>query len=125
MKKQKQRQKKSKNPKRKNLASKQKQAENYDVQSAQKRPAEKKPIRSVTKKAFDGKKAEKRSAIRYVSMAGQFLKDSRMELKKVKWPTRKELLATTMVVIVLTLLIAFFLGLVDFGLIKIIKNIVR
>jgi ribosomal protein L32 len=36
MKKQKQRQKKSKNPKRKNLALKQKQAENYDVQSAQK-----------------------------------------------------------------------------------------
>lgn len=47
-----------------------------------------------------------------------------MELKKVKWPTRKELLASTAVVIVLTLIVALFLGLVDFGLIKIIKNIV-
>ena len=47
-----------------------------------------------------------------------------MELKKVKWPTRKELLASTAVVIVLTLFVAFYLGLVDFGLIKIIKAIV-
>jgi preprotein translocase subunit SecE len=124
MKKQKQRQKKGKNPKRKSVASRQKQAKNSDVPVAQKSPAKKKPVRSVTKKTIEGKKAEERSAIRYVSVAGQFLKDSRMELKKVKWPTRKELLATTAVVIVLTLLVAFFLGLVDFGLIKIIKNIV-
>ena len=54
----------------------------------------------------------------------QFLRESRMELKKVKWPTRKELLASTAVVIGLTLVVSFFLGLIDFGLIKIIKNIV-
>ena len=54
----------------------------------------------------------------------QFLREAKMELKKVKWPTRKELLASTAVVIVLTLLVAFFLGLVDFGLIKIIRNVV-
>ena len=47
-----------------------------------------------------------------------------MELKKVKWPTRKELLASTVVVIVLTLFVALYLGLIDFGLIKIIKRIV-
>ncbi|MBE9572276.1 MAG: preprotein translocase subunit SecE, partial [Proteobacteria bacterium] len=34
------------------------------------------------------------------------------------------LLASTAVVIVLTLIIALFLGLVDFGLIKILKNVV-
>jgi preprotein translocase subunit SecE len=55
---------------------------------------------------------------------GQFLREAKTELKKVKWPTRKELLASTAVVIVLTLLVALFLGLVDFGLIKIIKNII-
>ncbi len=54
----------------------------------------------------------------------QFLREAKMELKKVKWPTKKELLASTAVVIVLTLLVAFFLGLVDFGLIKIIRNVV-
>ena len=52
------------------------------------------------------------------------MKEARFELKKVKWPTRKELLASTAVVIVLVLVVAFFLGLIDFGLIKIIKNIV-
>jgi preprotein translocase subunit SecE len=59
-----------------------------------------------------------------VRSALQFLRESRTELKKVKWPTRKELLASTAVVIGLVLVISFFLGLIDFGLIKIIKNIV-
>ena len=52
MKKQKQRQKKGKNPKRKSVAAKQRQAENYDVPMTQKRPSQKKPVRSVTKKAI-------------------------------------------------------------------------
>jgi preprotein translocase subunit SecE len=124
MKKQKQRQKKAKNQKKKSAASREKQAKNHDMPTALKSQGKKKPVRIVAKKTIEGKKAGERSAMRYVSVAGQFLKDSRMELKKVKWPTRKELLATTAVVIVLTLLVAFFLGLVDFGLIKIIKNIV-
>ena len=61
---------------------------------------------------------------RYFIVAKQFLADSRGELKKVTWPTRKELLATTAVVIVLVLLIAFYLGIVDLGLVKIIKNVI-
>jgi len=54
----------------------------------------------------------------------QFVREAKTELKKVKWPTRKELMASTAVVIVLSLLVAFYLGLIDFGLIKIIKFIV-
>jgi preprotein translocase subunit SecE len=60
----------------------------------------------------------------YIQMAGQFLRESKIELKKVKWPSRKELMTMTAVVIVLTLFCALYLGLVDFGLIKLIKNIV-
>ncbi|MCF8083590.1 MAG: preprotein translocase subunit SecE [Deltaproteobacteria bacterium] len=60
-----------------------------------------------------------------VKRAGLFLREAKTELRKVKWPTRKELLASTAVVIVLTLFVALFLGLVDFGLIKIIKTIVN
>ena len=60
----------------------------------------------------------------HLAKAGQFLREARNELKKVKWPTRKELMASTAVVIVLVLVVSFFLGIVDFGLIKIIKNIV-
>ena len=62
---------------------------------------------------------------RFFTVARQFLVDSRGELKKVTWPTRKELLSTTGVVIILVLLIAFFLGIVDLGLVKIIKNVIR
>jgi len=75
--------------------------------------------REVEKKADSGM-----SVSSMVRVSLQFVRESRTELKKVKWPTRKELLASTAVVVGLTLLISFFLGLIDFGLIKIIKNIV-
>lgn len=51
----------------------------------------------------------------------QFLEEARAELKKVTWPTRKQTLASTAVVLVVTIIISIFLGLVDFGLAKIIK----
>ena len=62
---------------------------------------------------------------RYFIVARQFLVDAKVELKKVTWPTRKELLSTTAVVLILVFLIAFYLGIVDLGLVKIIKNVVR
>ena len=61
---------------------------------------------------------------KYFLIARQFLAEAKIELKKVTWPTRKELLSTTAVVILLVLLVAFFLGIVDFGLVKIIKNVI-
>ena len=84
-------------------------------ESASSIPAKTEPVR---------KKDKKESVFRYFGVAGQFLREAKVELKKVKWPTRKELLASTAVVIVLVLVMAIFLGLIDFGLIKIIKNIV-
>lgn len=83
-----------------------------------------KASKPIAKKTQDRKKEGEGSVFRYVAKAGQFLREAKVELKKVKWPTRKELLATTAVVIVLVILISFFLGLVDFGLIKVIKKIV-
>jgi preprotein translocase subunit SecE len=53
----------------------------------------------------------------------QFLKEVKIELKKVVWPTRKDTIASTSVVIILVFIIALFLGLVDFGLSKIIRVI--
>ncbi|MBN2059126.1 MAG: preprotein translocase subunit SecE [Deltaproteobacteria bacterium] len=61
---------------------------------------------------------------RYIKITTQFLREAKFELKKVKWPTRKELIASATMVIVLSLAVALFLGLVDFALIKIIKMIV-
>ena len=76
--------------------------------------------KDVLKRAENGVFAPKR----YFIVARQFLADAKVELKKVTWPTRKELLSTTAVVIILILLIAFFLGIVDLGLVKIIKNVI-
>jgi preprotein translocase subunit SecE len=79
---------------------------------------------AVPKKEPERRGEGKKSAAKYFQVAVQFLKESKMELKKVKWPTRKELLASTAVVIALVIIVSFFLGLIDLGLIKIIKNIV-
>ncbi|MHB1586718.1 MAG: preprotein translocase subunit SecE [Acidiferrobacteraceae bacterium] len=52
-----------------------------------------------------------------------FVKEARLELRKVVWPTRKETTQSTLVVIALVLAAAFFLWAVDLGLIKIVKVI--
>lgn len=51
----------------------------------------------------------------------EFLKDAKIELKKVTWPSRKQTVASTSVVILVVFIVSVFLGLVDFGLAKIIK----
>ena len=84
----------------------------------------KKAFLAVTRKEPEKRGEGKGSAVKYFQVAVQFLKESKIELKKVKWPTRKELLASTAVVIALVFIVSFFLGLIDLGLIKIIKNIV-
>lgn len=54
----------------------------------------------------------------------QFLREVRMELKKVTWPSRRETLASTSVVIVLVIIAAVFLGLVDLGLSRLIRAVI-
>jgi preprotein translocase subunit SecE len=51
----------------------------------------------------------------------QFLREVKTELSKVTWPTRKEILAATGVVVVFTLIVSLYLGLVD----VIISRLVR
>lgn len=43
-----------------------------------------------------------------------FLREVRVELEKVTWPGRQEVQAATLVIIVLVLLLAAFIGSVDF-----------
>jgi preprotein translocase subunit SecE len=86
--------------------------------------AKKRPSPAISKRESERRREDKDSFLRYLNIAGQFLRESKMELKKVKWPTRKELLASTAAVIVLVLVISLYLGVIDFGLIKIIKSIV-
>jgi preprotein translocase subunit SecE len=53
----------------------------------------------------------------------QFVKECRIELKKVIWPTRTDALSSVKVVIVSTVLIAAVLGFVDFILLLGIRHI--
>ncbi len=56
--------------------------------------------------------------------AKQFLYEVKLEFKKITWPSRKETIATTTAVVSFTLFIAFYLGLVDAILSKIVQWLV-
>ncbi len=44
----------------------------------------------------------------------KFLKEAKAELKKVVWPTRKQAINLTLIVIVVTLIVAAFIGALDY-----------
>ena len=82
--------------------------------------ARKKPIavprkQSATTKLNDG----------IVGKTLQFLREVKVELKKVTWPSRKQTFGSTVVVIVLVILISLFLGVVDMGLSSLIRIVLR
>jgi preprotein translocase subunit SecE len=52
-----------------------------------------------------------------------FFREVRVELKKVTWPTRKETLAATAMVIILSVVVAFFLGILDVALAKLVGSV--
>ncbi len=54
----------------------------------------------------------------WVGQVRDFFREVRIELKKVTWPSRKETIAATGMVIILSVLVAFFLGILDIGLSK-------
>jgi preprotein translocase subunit SecE len=60
-----------------------------------------------------------------LTRAAQFLREVKIELKKVTWPTRKQTMGSTLVVIVLVVIISLFLGLVDLGLSAVVRAVFR
>ncbi|NIM20105.1 MAG: preprotein translocase subunit SecE [Candidatus Latescibacteria bacterium] len=54
-----------------------------------------------------------------------YLTETRVEMKKVTWPTTAELKESTRVVIVATLLLTLFIGVVDQILSRLIKLVFR
>ena len=55
----------------------------------------------------------------------RFLREVRVELKKVTWPQRKEIIGSTAVVILASFLVSFFLGFVDLILQKLLGLIIK
>lgn len=62
---------------------------------------------------------------KYIEQSLQFLREVRVELKKVTWPTRKQTIGSTIAVIVLVLIISMFLGLIDIGLSSLLRLILK
>jgi preprotein translocase subunit SecE len=60
-----------------------------------------------------------------IEAAKQFLREVKQELKKVTWPTRKDALSGTAVVLVAVFVIAVFLGIVDSGLSSLIRELLK
>jgi preprotein translocase subunit SecE len=55
----------------------------------------------------------------------EFVQEVLLEFRRVTWPSRQELVNSTVVVLALTVVVAFFLGGVDIGLSKLVQKILR
>jgi len=53
-----------------------------------------------------------------MSKISEYLKEIKAELKHVVWPSKKQTIQYTVIVIVLSIIIAYFLGLFDFIFLK-------
>ena len=61
----------------------------------------------------------------FIERAREFFREVYLEFRRVTWPSRQELVNSTVVVIVVTLVLAFFLGAVDIGLARVVERILR
>lgn len=79
------------------------------------------------KKTEATKKAVKKpgeTSFAWVETARQYLREVVYELRKVVWPSRKETLGSTAVVLVIVALSASFLGVVDFVLSRLVRLLI-
>lgn len=87
-----------------------------------------KPAQGAKDAKPSGKTAAKEktavSPAQWWPMAVQFLREVRTELKKVVWPSRKQTVASTSVVVVLVVIVSAFLGMVDYILSRIVGYVI-
>lgn len=61
----------------------------------------------------------------FIDKGIQFLREVKVELKKVTWPSRKQTIGSTIVVLVIVTIISLFLGVVDAGLSGLIRAVLQ
>jgi preprotein translocase subunit SecE len=61
----------------------------------------------------------------FLRRAREFVREVVAEFRKVTWPSRQELINSTVVVITVTVVVALFLGGVDIVLAKIVEAVLR
>jgi len=103
---------------------KKKKKQNFDKAAAIERK-----LNKMTKRPAKGKKApiSKAAAASQGNMwdrATRFMREVVQELKRVTWPSRKQTMSTTGVVIALVILVSVFLGMVDFVLSRLIRLLI-
>ena len=87
------------------------------------REARKKPAAPSRRAVVERK--EPGAIRRRFDRAVQFLREVKIELKKVTWPSRKQTLGSTVVVIVLVLIVSVFLGVVDVALSSLVRVVLQ
>jgi preprotein translocase subunit SecE len=61
----------------------------------------------------------------FLRRAQEFVREVIAEFRKVAWPSRQELINSTVVVITVTVVVSVFLGAVDVALARIVERILR
>ena len=61
----------------------------------------------------------------FLKRAQEFVREVVAEFRKVAWPSRQELINSTIVVITVTVVVALFLGAVDVVLARVVERILR
>lgn len=82
-----------------------------------------KPAMSASRRMSSEQTALMKLVDRYFGKWIQFFREVMVELGKVTWPSRKETIATTAVVIVFVIIISLFLGAVDISLSSLVRLI--
>ena len=70
------------------------------------------------------RKSDAAPTVSTVAAVRQYLREVVYELRRVVWPSRKETVASTAVIVVIVLLCGFFLGVVDFLLSRFVQLLI-
>jgi len=96
-------------------------AEQAAERSAEDKETSKRQVVSQKRPLPVAKPSEGGAVRNFMEKSLQFLREVKVELKKVTWPSRKQTMGSTVVVIVLVMIISLFLGVVDVSLSSLIR----
>jgi preprotein translocase subunit SecE len=83
----------------------------------------KKKIPALRELSGNDESAVMKLADKYFGTWIQFLREVKVELTKVTWPSKKQTIGSTVVVIVFVFIVSIFLGVVDVGLSSLVRLI--
>jgi preprotein translocase subunit SecE len=103
------------------------QAEEVGVSSGSDASAQSTAPKSVSKKktVLAAKPAAPKGEPNFLQKSIQFLKEVKVELKKVTWPSKKQTVGSTVVVIVVVMIISMLLGVMDIGLSSLVQIVLQ